>query len=111
MSKLINFNKDYKNTLAAINGAVSHLALQMPTAIRQQCYTGINPDNNISPEDRNAMQGPFNSALTEFYKLIPMVQDMAAAQNGDMTYEDLAVKYTIDISSYSEELKDKEIVW
>lgn len=109
MSKLINFNKDYKYVLQNINSAISNLQGKLPAAIKQQCW--IHTNGNVSAEDVAAMQPAFNAAITEFEKLQPFVDDMKAAQAGDMTIEALIARYGIDVDQYDSELVDKEIDW
>ncbi len=109
MSKLINFNKDFKYVLQSINGATSSLTGKLPAAIKQQCW--IHTNGNVSAEDITAMQPAFNAAITNFYSLLPMVEDMVSTQKGDITIEELIAKYSVDVAQYDSELEDKEIDW
>jgi hypothetical protein len=109
MSKLINFNKDYKYVLQSINGAVSSLQGKLPAAIKQQCW--IHSNGNVSADDIAEIQPAFNAAITDFYSLMPMVEDMVATQAGELTIEDLAAKYSVDVAQYDSELEDEKIDW
>jgi len=111
MSKLINFNKDYKVTSSSIRGSISNLILQITTAIKQQSYIHKDPDGNITPEDLLAMQNVFLNIVTEFSKLSPMVDDMVALHTEQMTVDELIEKYTVDVPQYSLELEDAPIDW
>ena len=111
MSKLINFNKDYKNTSRSVRNAVSQLQLQLATAIKQQCYIRENPDSNLTAEDITAMQVVLTEIITEFELLIPMVDDIKSTYIGGMATQDLIDKYSVDVAAYSAELEDAPVDW
>lgn len=111
MSKLTNFNKDYKATSQSIRSAVSQATLQLNTAIKQQGYIRKNPDGNISEADIVSMQDTFIQILSDFKGLIPLVDDMEAVHTGALTVDALIEKYNVDVDQYSAELEDAPVDW
>lgn len=111
MSKLINFNTDYKNTTSSIRRSISNLQAQISTSIKQQAYIHKNPDNNINEDDLLAMQASFLNIVTEFNILCPMVEDMTALHVGSIDIDDMITKYNVNVDQYSAGLEDPVIDW
>ena len=102
--KFTNLNSERKSTQRSVATAISNLNAAADSALKQQAYMRVNPDNNGANELIPICQGDFDSCSAAFNEVAAKLMDMQAVQAGTMTVEDCIAKYGIDLTEYSNEL-------
>ena len=105
IEKFSTFNKERKTTLNAISAAVSVLAKHFPSALKQQIYMHVNPDNNGANELIDIVSDQVNSLAGALADVNKQAADLMSVKEGNMTIDQLLAKYpAINMIEYSNEL-------
>mgnify|MGYP003133122369 FL=1 len=102
--KFTNLNSERKSTQRSVATAISNLNAAANSALKQQAYMRVNPDNNGADELISITKPDFDACAAAFNEVAQKLMDMQAVQAGTMTVEDCIEKYNIDLTEYSNEL-------
>ncbi|AJP43414.1 hypothetical protein EP12_06665 [Alteromonas australica] len=102
--KFTNLNSERKRTQRNVATAISNLNAAADSALKQQAYMRVNPDNNGADELIVITKPDFDACASAFNEVAAKLIDMQAVQAGTMTIDECIAKYGIDLTEYSKEL-------
>lgn len=102
--KQTQYMKNQKETSSSVGRSISTLNNDLSAALQHQAYARKNPDSNIDSSLLAAINVGVDQLLAQYGEVNLLVIDLQAVKDGNMTVDNLIIKYNIDLIAYSNAL-------